>query len=182
MNTQELDYKYKEMVRLAEVLEQYSRSAFDDFKLLSAVGVLLAFQPASSFFEIKSDIFLIAGFLAILSIIAFIGFYGLMKQSIAVFYLNEISKFEKEFREGLSAENTEMESFKVAENWKFYGSKKQQKVARIFYSLFYLVITFVPTGVLYTSTNTSQAALYGLSAALVSGLHLYTVKKVYIYD
>ena len=181
MDTQKLEFKYKEMVRLSEVLEHYSRSSFDDFKLLSAVGVLLAFQPASSFFEINNDIFLLVGFLAILFIISFIGFYGLMKQSIAIFYLGEIAKFEKEFREQLHNGNTDVESFKVAENWKNIGSKKQREVARIFYFVFYLVIILFPTGVLYSSTNSLQATIYLLSAALITVLHIYTAKRVYTY-
>ena len=181
MTNQNLELKYKEMVRLSEVLDNYARSSFEDFKLLSAIGVLLAFQPATSFFSIDNDSFLLVGFLAIFFIIAFIGFYGLMKQSIAVFYLGEIAKFEKEFRELLESSNTEMESFKVAENWKYTGSKKQKKVAEVFYGFFYSVLIFFPTIVLYFWSSITHAIFYCVVAMCVSFIHHYTLKLVYAY-
>ncbi|WP_320040728.1 hypothetical protein [uncultured Desulfobacter sp.] len=181
MDNLELEFKYKEMVRLSEVLDQYSKSSFEDFKLLGAVGVLLAFQPASSLFDVKNDLFLVLGFLAILVIICFVGFYGLLKQSLAVFYLDEISKFEKEFREGLRNGESDLESFRVAENWKLVGSKKQREVAKTFYGVFYIVVVFFPTVVLCISTNYSQATVYFISAMIVSALHFRTAKNIHTH-
>ena len=65
MDAQELDFRYKEMVRLSNILEQYSKSSFEDVKLLGSIGALLAFKPASSLLGIQDGLFLIVGFLAI---------------------------------------------------------------------------------------------------------------------
>ncbi len=183
MDAQELEFRYKEMVRLSNILEQYSKSSFEDVKLLGSIGALLAFKPASSLLGIQDGLFLIVGFLAILIIISFVSFYGLLKQSLAVFYLDEISKFEKEFREGLIGGDVDIESFKVATNWKIAGSKKQREVAKMFYGIFYVVLIFFPTGVLYYSdvNDLPQALIYCVSAVAISILHFRTAKNIHTH-
>ncbi len=59
-----LEYNYQEMVRLAEKCEGLIKSSFDDFKLLGALGVLLAWKPLEEKFITNPQITLY-GFLAI---------------------------------------------------------------------------------------------------------------------
>ena len=77
MMNEKLEYKYKEMVRLAEKADEYTKSSFGDFKMLSALGVLLAWKPLTDVFVKESGDILLVGFLSILFVIVFIGFYGL---------------------------------------------------------------------------------------------------------
>jgi hypothetical protein len=46
-----LEFHYKEMVRLASIFDSHSKDAFNDFKLLGAVGALLSWGPLSLSFE-----------------------------------------------------------------------------------------------------------------------------------
>lgn len=173
---EKLEYKYKEMVRLAEKSDDYAKSSFDDFKMLSALGVLLAWKPLSNMFDNDSGYLLLIGFLAILFIIAFIGFYGLLKQSVAIFYLEEIQAFEKEVRDELNDDNTS--TFRVAENWTKRGSKTQREIAVRFYYLFYSVLTIYPSVILFID-NTVFALVYLFIASIVALTHHNTVKILY---
>ncbi len=171
-----LELKYKEMVRLAEKIDEYAKSSFDDFKMLSALGVLLAWKPISDMSVDAPKEFLLIGFMATLFVIAFIALFGLLKQSIANFYLKEIQVFEKEVRDELKDSN--MQTFRVAENWIKRGSKIQRKAAKRFYLLFYVVIIMYPTTILWLEDE-HLAIIYLVSALFVTGLHLNTTKLVY---
>lgn len=181
MVSEKLEFKYKEMVRLAEKSDEYAKSSFDDFKMLSALGVLLAWKPMSDIFipdmlMAKSNKFLFIGFLAILFVIAFIGLFGLMKQSVVNFYLEEIQAFEEEVRQELQDTNTN--TFRVAENWMKRGSNKQRKVALRFYSLFYMVITIYPSAILASGSKV-YAIAYFVAALLIAVLHFNTAMIVH---
>ena len=164
---------------MAEISEEYAKSSFEDFKMLSAIGALLTFEPATSLFKLNDEMFLLIGFLSILLIISFIGFYGLMKQSIAVFYLNEICKFEAEIRDLIKDQNGEMSSFKVAENWRAFGSKNQRIVAKRFYLLFYIVVSCFPSAVLFVSCCSLKAAIYFFISIAVCIFHFSTAKMIH---
>jgi len=182
MSNETLDYKYKEMVRLAEKSDEYAKSSFEDFKMLSAVGTLLAFKPATIFLDfngIGEEVLLISGFLAILFIIAFIGFFGLMKQAIVNFYLGQIIVFEKEVRKELNENDHEIQTFRVAENWKLNGRIKQRNLAKKFYSLFYFVISIYPTVIIYIDTKFIFAFGYFVTSMLIVALHYTTAKMVH---
>ena len=176
MMNEKLEYKYKEMVRLAEKADEYAKSSFDDFKMLSALGVLLAWKPLSDMFVKESGDILLVGFLAILFVIVFIGFYGLLKQSVAIFYLEEIQAFEKEVRDELNDENTN--TFRVAENWNKRGSKTQRKIAVRFYYLFYFVLIIYPVAIL-SIDNIIFAFVYLFIAVSVAWIHHNSLRIVY---
>lgn len=173
---EKLEYKYKEMVRLAEKSDDYAKSSFDDFKLLSALGALLAWKPLLDVFVKDSGYVLLAGFLAILFIIAFIGLYGLLKQSIAIFFLEESQVFEKEVRDELNDGNSN--TFHVTENWKKRGGVTQRKIAVRFYSLFYFVLTIYPS-VILSIDNIIFAFIYFFIALIIVLIHHSTVKIIY---
>jgi len=179
MSNEKLDYKYKEMVRLAEKSDEYAKSSFEDFKMLSAVGALLAFKPATSFLQVDGEILMISGFLSILFVIAFIGFFGLMKQSIVNFYLGQILIFEKEVRKELEENDCEIQTFRVTENWKLHGRIKQRDLAKRFYLLFYLVISIYPTVIIFNDANIKFALGYFGTSILVVVLHYSTAKMVH---
>jgi hypothetical protein len=176
---EKLELKYKEMVRLAEKSDEYAKSSFDDFKMLSALGALLAWKPILDVINEGSAqgvMVLFVGFLAILFIIAFIGLYDLSKQSVVNFYLKELLIFEKDIRKEIGDVDTS--TFHVAENWINLGSKKQRAVAVRFYLLFYAIIIIFPTTILFFDSM-SPALAYLISALIVVALHFNATQVVY---
>ena len=103
MKIDKLELKYKEKVRLAEVANTYAISSFNDFKLLSAVGVILvAWKPILEKMGSGTDNSqLLIGFLAINITMTMIGLFALLKQSVVNFYFDEIQILEEEIRNEL---------------------------------------------------------------------------------
>ena len=135
MKIDKLELKYKEKVRLAEVANTYAISSFNDFKLLSAVGVILvAWKPILEKMGSGTDNSqLLIGFLAINITMTMIGLFALLKQSVVNFYFDEIQILEEEIRNELYEGKTN--TLQAIENWKSKGKHKQRKVAFLFYSL-----------------------------------------------
>jgi hypothetical protein len=176
---EKLELKYKEMVRLAEKSDEYAKSSFEDFKMLSALGALVAWKPIFDIINgesAQSSKLLFIGFLAILFIIAFIGLYALLKQAVVNFYLKELQIFEKDIRKEMGDEDTS--TFHVAENWNNVGSKKQRAVAVRFYLLFYAIIIIFPTTILFFDSK-YLALAYLISALFVVVLHFNATQIVY---
>jgi hypothetical protein len=73
-----LEFHYKEMVRLAAVFDSHSKDAFNDFKLLGAVGALLSWGPLSSSFEQIQPKTMLLGFLAILAVTGLVGIFAVL--------------------------------------------------------------------------------------------------------
>jgi hypothetical protein len=177
-----LEYTYKEMIRLSQICDSYTKSSFDDIKLLGAIGSLLAWKPISEVAlsigrkgqEIPqtNDDFIFFGFLAILFITAIVSIAALLKQSVVFFYINELRYFEKKFREELGTAETK--TFRVAENWTDWSKRKQRPIAIIFYFLFYFVLTVLPTCFLWTNKN--NAIIYLFASLFVVSLHIGATK------
>lgn len=96
-NTLTFEYLYKEYVRLGDLCDSYSKSSFDDFKLLGAIGALLAWKPIADFTTASSSIVLL-GFTAVLFIVVIVGTRDLIKQSVISYYLTQIKLYEEEIR------------------------------------------------------------------------------------
>ena len=81
--TQDLEYLYKEYVRLSSRLDTIIDSSWGDFKLLGAIGALFAWLPIAKsnlFGGTDTSVTLFIGFIGILSLIAVIGARDLIKQ------------------------------------------------------------------------------------------------------
>ncbi len=175
-----LDFKYREMVRLAEKSDEYTKASFEDFKLLGALGALIAWKPVVELLSGKPGVdknILLIGFLAILAVSAVIGMFGLLRQSVVNFYLHELEKFEKEIR--LELDDVDTATFRVAENWRMEGRKKQRRVAVRFYGLFYLVLIAYPTAILFVDCTPLSAGIYLVSSIGIFLLHMSTTAIVH---
>jgi len=170
-----LEFHYKEMVRLAAVFDSHSKDAFNDFKLLGAVGALLSWGPLSSSFEQIQPKTMLLGFLAILAVTGLVGLFALMRQSVVNYQIKELKFFETQIRQCLSG--SELETFRVAEHWLAWAKTRQRRLGQHFYFLFYFVILAVPCVALYP--NWIYMGIYVVVALVVIALHFRALSIVY---
>src|SRR5688572_9495710 len=98
------DYYYKEYDRLQHRTDAIVDSSFNDFALLSAAGIIIAWPPISDsdlFSNNNKPLILFIGFLGLLIIVAIIATRDLVKQSLLQFYFRELAYLEKELQLGL---------------------------------------------------------------------------------
>ena len=109
-----LEYLYKEYVRLNDEFASWARSSFEDFKLLAAVGTLLAWGPIAETIgpnresTVTQNALPLLGFIAIVLIILIIGMRDLFKQSVVNLYLQQIDLYETEIRAILGQNDTKI--------------------------------------------------------------------------
>ncbi|MBD1821224.1 hypothetical protein H6F51_01645 [Cyanobacteria bacterium FACHB-DQ100] len=164
-----LEYLYKEYVRLGDLCDSYAKSSFDDFKLLSAIGVLLVWKPIAELTTASSFIVLL-GFLAILFIVAIIGTRDLLKQSLINYYLSQIQLYEEEIRRILAQPDTPI--FNFATNWEYWHKQKHLPVAARLYLLIALTVTVLPSIILALQKPHWYAAIYALVALFALAIYL----------
>jgi len=157
-----IEYLYREYARLGDTLTAYSQSAFEDIKLLAAIGVLLvAWQPLTQsklFGGGNPSIVLLVGFIAILLIAAIIGMQNLLKGSMYDFYLQQLGFYEAEIRTRLGESDTK--AFRLAEGWKEWERGTFMPIATRYYSLFIVPLSGFPTAVLAFQDPWWYAAIY----------------------
>jgi hypothetical protein len=181
-----LSYYYMETVRLANICDTYAKGAFEDFKLLAAVGGILTWKPFLDIFNLEKSTesaaspeisLLFLGFVAIIFIQAIVGVMNLQKQLVINFYLEQLMYFESEIRSLLGHPNSP--TFRVAENWITKASRKQTKLGRIFYIIFYFA-ALSPTLILYkTKSGSCEWCIYlGIALTLIA-MHFVAVVIVY---
>jgi len=186
---QALEIHYRELARLADHSENLTSTAFDDIKLLGGVGALLSWKPLlgqiSGSGAQAQQVYLLLGYLLIVLALGIIGYAALMKQSVVLFYLREIQRYEAEIRRRLGQENAD--TFRVAAMWHGWSEKTQQPLGRLFYGHFYLVIVLFPSCVLLFSggpaPNSASWLLAGIcfvvSVAVCLTHYRATTKIVY---
>lgn len=150
---QALEIHYRELARLADHSGNLTCTAFEDIKLLGGVGALLSWKPllgqiAESGAQAQ-QVYLLLGYLLIVLALGIIGLAALMKQSVVLFYLREIQRYEAEIRRRLGQENAD--TFRVAAMWHQWSEKTQRPLGRLFYVHFYLIIVLFPSSVLLFS-------------------------------
>jgi len=173
---QTLEYLYKEYVRLGDLCDSYTKSSFDDFKLLGAISVLLAWKPITEFTTASTSIVLL-GFLAILFIVAIVGIRDLIKQSVISYYLSQIRIYEEEIRIGLARPNAS--TFRFAINWERWSQQKHAPVLSRFYLLINLIVVIFPIAVLIPQKPHWYAGIYAAVALLVLSIYLSAVRALY---
>jgi len=170
-----LEFHYKEMVRLAAIFDSHSKDAFNDFKLLGAVGALLSWGPLSLSFEKNQPKVMLLGFLAILAVTGLVGIFALMRQSVVNFQLKELIFFETRIRQCLN--EPELETFRVAEHWVAWSKTRQRHLGEHFYFLFYFVILAVPCVALFP--NWFSMGIYVVAVIVVFAFHYRALSIVY---
>jgi hypothetical protein len=173
---QTLEYLYKEYVRLGELCENYTKSSFEDFKLLGAISVLLAWKPIAEFTAASTSIILF-GFLAILFIVAIVGTRDLIKQSIISYYLSQIKIYEEEIR--INLDRPDASTFRSAINWEYWSRQKHAPVLSRFYLLINLIVIIFPTVMLISQKPHWYAGIYAALALVVLSIYLSAVKVLY---
>ncbi len=164
-DSHDLELIYKEYQRLCDRCVEYEHSSFNDFKLLGAIiGAFLAWKPVAESLS-ASSFTLLVGFIGILLAAVLIGLQDLMKQSIIMFYVNQIVLYEAELCTAF--ERCGSPVFHFARNWKTWFIKHHHYVALAFLSLFWLAVAFGPTAVLWFGGTTRYAMIYFSLAVLI---------------
>ena len=176
-NAASLDYVYKEYVRLSERCASYVQSAFDDIKLYSACGLVLAWKPIvdTNFFDqANKSLALFLGFLALLLVVIILSIFNLLKQSLIFYYLKLLRAYESEIRAELGKSDT------VAFEWtKSYPQWRKKVFLKIFLHLllvFGLTIIVFPIIILVLQSSVWYAVLYGFISLALVGIYLSAVK------
>ena len=173
LDAQAIDIYYRELARLADRTEELTRSAFEDIKLLGGIGALLSLKPLLGLFSVDSipnpQLYLLLGFLLIALALGVIGYTALMKQSVILFYLQEIQRYESAIRSLLGQQTSQ--TFRVAEMWHFWAEKTQRRLGGLFYFHFYLIVVCFPTIVLLYSDPVQGGALPNIYSFLYAGIY-----------
>lgn len=153
-----LKHIYLEYERLHHLWDSYSKSSFDDFKLLGAVGLIIAWGPITKCLSKENttgssmaDPTIFFGFLGILFIIAIIGIRDLLKQSIIVFCMKEIRHYENELSSILQNQNTHL--FCISNQWRTWFRQKHSRIAFYFYLLCLIFSLIYPTAIMSLMCN-----------------------------
>lgn len=140
-----LDLIYKEYVRLSQRMDTIIDGSWNDFKLLSAIGALLAWAPISQsnlFSGQDNGIVMLVGFTGILIIISVIGMRDMIKQSIIQYYLDQLIFYEDDIRIQLNQPDTK--SLRCIRNWSDQRYKQHKIIVMLFYSLICLFVLIFP--------------------------------------
>lgn len=168
-----LAYLYKEFARTAGTVHALVHSSFDDFRLLGAIGVLLAWPPLT-----KSDLFdsrssrestvLLIGFLAFLFLVGALVVRDLLKQSIIRFQVEQVARLEAEIRKELAL--SESTAFRQAASWANWERQWYTPLLGHFALLFVLILLGFPDFVLALDGEPWHVAVYTGTFAVVSAI------------
>ena len=162
-----LDLCYKEYTRVAAIMESQLDSAQDDFKMLGAVGSMLAWTPIeANFIETNSPKWLLLGFLVILFITLIIVLFNFMKQSFALFYADQMKYYEAEIRRLTDINKPSI--FSAVKHWTRWMESIQQPLVLRFFGLFLGFALLFPTAILLI-TNPDQAIYAGIYFVIALG-------------
>jgi len=176
-DNQYLDYHYKEMVRLSKVHTNYINSAFSDFKLLGAVGAMVAWAPLSDAVAKGHDPkVMLLGFIAIFIMFIIITLFDLMKQSIMLYYLEQIRHFENAIRDTLDIHDEE--TFKIAHNWPRWSKNVHEHIAWRFFAVLYVFVIAFPATVLLGHGYEWHAVIFLVIALMLLVIQITAVKLV----
>ena len=154
-----LDFCYKEYTRVADIMETQLKSATDDFKLLGAVGSMLAWKPIeANFVEANSLKWLLIGFVVLLFVTLIIVLFNFMKQSVALFHADQMKYYEAEIRR---LTDTKKETiFSGVQHWTRWMDSIQEPLVMRFFGLFFGFILLFPTVMLMISSNWGGELVY----------------------
>ncbi|MGH1439385.1 MAG: hypothetical protein ACRBBR_04660 [Cellvibrionaceae bacterium] len=156
-----LDFCYKEYVRLADMQEKQMQSVFSDIKLLGALGAMLSWKPIlDSIGEGNEPVVLMLGFIVLMFIALFILLYDFMKQSILLFYTNQMKYYEAELRTKLDLAQGGI--FSTVSNWQKWMVSIHDPIVKRFFSCFFSFLVIFPVVIILTSGKLESTYLYAL--------------------
>lgn len=166
-----IDILYKEYIRLHSVVDAYAASSFSDFKLLGAVGIMLAWEPfADRVMKLKSNdkdttqiVFI--GFVAIFFVIAIIASRDLMKQSIIAFEISQIAHYEEAIRN--HTEFDLMKTFNMANEWKDWLNNYHGPISNHFRGLLLILAITFPAALLWNKGKKYSFLYIGITGTVV---------------
>ncbi len=172
-----LEYHYKEMVRLRKECNRQINSAFSDFKLLGAAGLMVAWAPLSDALVKGHDPrVMLLGFIAIFFIFIVITLFGLMKQSIMLYHLEQIRHFESAIRDALHI--TDENTFKVAHNWPAWSRNVHEHIAWRFFAVLYVFVIAFPATVLLGHGYEWHSVIFVVVALILLAIQISAVKLI----
>ena len=169
----EVELLYREYVRLNARLDGIVDGVWNDFRLLGAVGALVAWAPiAQSGLFSQSDPapLLFIGFVGILIVVSVIGVRNLIKETVIAHYLLELRSCETDLRSQLDP--AKLHSFRAAAHWLDHRAVTWRGVLSRFYLLIGVFLVLFPMGVLAAQHSGPLAALYGLLALFCTGVFI----------
>ena len=172
-----LDILCEEYVRLSTRCDALVDGAFTDFKLLAAIGALIAWPPLATSTMLQTtdaSLTLLVGFIGILFVVTIIAVRDLMKWLIIGFYLQEMRVYESEIRTHLASN---VQAFHFAHNWPKYTREWYIPVYSRFALLFVLLLILLPTGVLYLRADYSYMVIYLICFAVAASVYTWALRK-----
>ena len=176
-----LEFCYREYTRVAALMETQLKSAADDFKMLGAVGSMLAWKPIeSTFIEAGSPQWLLVGFIVLLFITLIIILFNFIKQSVALFYTDQMKYYEAEIRQLAGIEESNI--FSGVKHWTRWMENIQQPIVARFFGLLLGFVLLFPTAMLIMTApkNLIYAGIYftiGLIAVALVAQALHTITR-----
>jgi hypothetical protein len=161
-----LDYLYREYVRVSDRVNALVDGSFEDFRLLAALGVLLAWPPFVASLNRQDDhALLLLGLLAMLMIVAILLLRDLLKQSIIRYSIDQVRRLEAEIRDALGTPDARI--FSGADTWTRWEERWYRPLVLRYAALFVLILLPFPDVVLATRGSASDVAVYSGSFVLV---------------
>lgn len=176
-----LDILCEEYVSLRSRYEALIDGQFADFKLLAAIGALIAWPPlaTSDLFEsAQTGLTLLVGFIGILFLIVIIAVRDLLKYTIIEFYLGEMRICESEIRTRLAADASDIQGLQFAHHWSKHNREHYYPVYYRFALLFVLLLFLLPTGIFFGRAEYQYMVIYLISFAVALGIYLWAAKAV----
>ncbi|MDQ3021168.1 MAG: hypothetical protein M3R36_11455 [Bacteroidota bacterium] len=172
-----LEFFYKEYVRISDRCVSYVNSSFDDIKLYTVLGSIIAWPPITESFFNDDVKVLFLGFLAIYSVFIILSVYNLMKQSLVVYYLNKLTFYETEIRKLL---NDEEKIFEWSESYTEWRKDKVVKIYSHLLIIVFLVQVVFPIIILFkTPCGYGYAWIYIGVSFLYTAIYLSAFKKIF---
>ncbi len=176
-----LEFCYKEYTRLAGIQEKHLQSAFSDVRLLGAVGAILAWKPILNALSERNDpVILTLGFLVLIFIALFVLLYDCMKQSIMLFYADQMKYYERELRQGLDVSQGTM--FSNIHNWTHWMSSIHDPIVKCFFGCFFSFLLLFPVSIIALSGTWSETykyiALYLVIAFSLSFMNILCINII----
>ena len=167
---QYLDYHYREFVRLCDRQCKMVDNSFDDIKMAGVIGAMLAWKPlVNAYASGDQPYILLIGFVTILFVTLILFLQNFMRQSIMLFFMEEIKHHEDVLRNVL-LDNGE-QSFSVAKHWRGWSKRIHEPIAIRFFIYVYLLLSLFPAGIFAANQHYNFSLAYLVIAAVFLAIH-----------
>jgi hypothetical protein len=187
---EELSIYQQEYERLLNVVHDYSRSSFDKFKLLGALGFLFAWDPILKCVDRLSGgqvslsyqnfYLLFSGFVVVLLISAIISVRDFLKKSIVVFNHSQLASHGQKLRTLLQIDASNSALFNHSGAWASWFAGSHRRIAGLFCGLYSQTILVFPMVVLACKAGWGFALAYFLTWSVISIFPALAVMTLHI--